>query len=74
MGKVLLPALLAVLISACAANAIELRSSSDPTDNPFGMGAFAAPEGMTKDKWRKIKAVLHRGNTCARLHDAGVYS
>ena len=56
MGKVFLPALLAVLISACAANAIELRSSSDPTDNPFGMGEFAAPEGMTKDKWRKIKA------------------
>ena len=56
MGKVLLPALLAVLISACAANAVELQSSSDPTDNPFGMGAFAAPEGVTKDKWRKIKA------------------
>lgn len=55
MGKVL-PALLAVLISACAANAIELRSSNDPNDNPFGMGAFAAPEGVTKDKWRKIKA------------------
>jgi predicted transglutaminase-like cysteine proteinase len=56
MGKVLLPALLAVLISACAANAIELRSSNDPNDHPFGMGAFAAPEGVTKDKWRKIKA------------------
>ncbi len=56
MGKVLLPALLAVLISACAANAIELRSSNDPTDHPFGMGEFAAPEGVTKDKWRKIKA------------------
>jgi predicted transglutaminase-like cysteine proteinase len=56
MGKVLLPALLALLISACAANAIELRSSGDPTDSPFGMGAFAAPEGTTKDKWKKIKA------------------
>ena len=58
MGKVLLPALLAVLISTCAANGIELRSSSDPTDNPFGMAAFAAPEGVTKDKWRQIKADL----------------
>lgn len=56
MGKILLPALLAVLISACAANAIELKSSSDPTDRPFGMAEFAAPEGVTKDKWRKIKA------------------
>jgi len=55
MGKVLLPALLAVLISACAANAIELRSSDDPTDHPFGMTEFAAPEGVTKDKWKKIK-------------------
>ena len=55
MGKVL-PALLVVLISACAANAIGLRSSSDPTDHPFGMTGFAAAEGVTKDKWRKIKA------------------
>ena len=56
MGKVLLPALLAVLISVCAANAIELRSSNDPTDSPFGMSEVAVPEGVTKDKWRKIKA------------------
>jgi predicted transglutaminase-like cysteine proteinase len=55
MGKVL-PALLVVLISACAANAIELRPSNDPTDQPFGMAGFAAAEGVTKDKWRKIKA------------------
>ena len=56
MGKVLLPALLAVLISACAASAIELRSSNGPTDSPFGMSEVAMPEGVTKDKWKKIKA------------------
>jgi len=56
MGKVFLPALLAALISACAANAIELRSSNDQADHPFGMAEFAAPEGVTKDKWRQIKA------------------
>ena len=56
MGKVLLAALLVVLGCAGAANAIELRSSSDPTSNPFGMAEFASPEGVTKDKWQKIKA------------------
>ena len=56
MGKVFLPALLAVLISACAASAIELRSSNDPIDSPFGMSQVAVPEGVTKDKWKKIKA------------------
>ena len=56
MGKVLLPALLAVVISACAADAIELHSSGDPADHPFGMTEFEAPEGVSKDKWQKIKA------------------
>ena len=56
MGQVFLPALLAIVISTCAANAIELRSSSNPADNPFGMAEFAAPQGVTKEKWRKIKA------------------
>ncbi len=56
MGKVFIPALLAALISACTANAIELRSSNDLTDHPFGMAEFAAPEGVTKDQWRQIKA------------------
>jgi predicted transglutaminase-like cysteine proteinase len=56
MGKVLLPALLAVVISACAADAIELHSPGDPADHPFGMTEFEAPEGVSKDKWQKIKA------------------
>lgn len=56
MGKVFLPGLLAVLISACAASAIELRSPNDPTDSPFGLSEVAAPEGVTKGKWKKIKA------------------
>jgi predicted transglutaminase-like cysteine proteinase len=56
MSKSLLATLLAVVVSAGAANAIELRSSSDPAGHPFGMAEFASPEGITKDKWRKIKA------------------
>ena len=56
MGKTLVPILLLVLFSTCSATAIELRSSNDPTDNPFGMAEFAAPESVTKDQWRQIKA------------------
>jgi hypothetical protein len=52
MGKVLLAALLVVLGCAGAANAIELRSSSDPASNPFAMAEFAAPDGMTKEAAR----------------------
>ena len=56
MGKVLLTTLLVVLVSAGAANAIELRSPDDPAGHPFGLTGFVAPEGVTKDKWQKIKA------------------
>ena len=56
MRKALVSTLLAVCFSASVANAIELRSSSDPADHPFGMTEFEAPEGVTKDKWRQIKA------------------
>jgi predicted transglutaminase-like cysteine proteinase len=54
--KTLVSILLAVFFCASGANAIELRSSGEPADHPFGMAEFAAPEGVTKDKWRKIKA------------------
>ena len=56
MGKVLFATLLAVHVAACRAGAIELRSSGDPADTPFGMTEFAAPEGVSTDQWRKIKA------------------
>ncbi|MGA7004999.1 MAG: hypothetical protein WBZ28_23945, partial [Pseudolabrys sp.] len=55
MRKALVSILLAVLLSASGAAAIELRSSDEPADHPFGMAEFAAPEGLTKDKWKKIK-------------------
>ena len=47
---------LALASSAQGAAAIELRSSDEPADHPFGMAEFAAPEGLTKDQWRQIKA------------------
>jgi predicted transglutaminase-like cysteine proteinase len=57
MGKFLVRAfLLLVLFPVCSANAIELQASKDPTDHPFGMAEFAAPEGLTKDEWRQIKS------------------
>jgi len=56
MRKALVSTLLAVFFSASGANAIELRSSNDPADHPFGMAEFAAPEGVTNDHWRQIKA------------------
>jgi hypothetical protein len=37
MRKALVSAFLAVFFSASGANAIELRSSNDPADHPFGM-------------------------------------
>ncbi len=56
MGKIFIPTLLVMLFSVCSANAIELRSANDPTDHPFGMTELMAPEGLTKDQWRQIKA------------------
>ena len=56
MRKALVSILLAVLLSASGAAAIELRSSDEPADHPFGMAEFAAPEGLTKDQWRQVKA------------------
>ena len=56
MHKALVSILLAVLFSASGAAAIELRSSDEAADHPFGMAEFAAPEGLTKDQWRQIKA------------------
>ena len=56
MRKALVSVLLAVFVSASGAAAIELRSSDEPADHPFGMAEFAAPEGLTKDQWRQIKA------------------
>jgi len=56
MRKALVSILLAVLFSASGAAAIELRSSDEAADHPFGMAEFAAPEGLTKDQWRQIKA------------------
>jgi hypothetical protein len=56
MRKALVSALLAVFFSASGASAIELQAASDPADHPFGMGEFAAPDGVTKDQWRQVKA------------------
>jgi len=56
MRKALVSIFLAVFVSASGAAAIELRSSDEPADHPFGMAEFAAPEGLTKDQWRQIKA------------------
>jgi predicted transglutaminase-like cysteine proteinase len=57
MGKFLVRALLLLtLFPVCSANAIELQGSNNSTDHPFGMAAFAAPEGLTKDEWRQIKS------------------
>ena len=56
MSKVIVSTLLMSLFSACAANSIELRTSNDPTDHPFGMAELVAPEGVTTDQWRQIKA------------------
>jgi predicted transglutaminase-like cysteine proteinase len=56
MRKALVSALLAVFFSASGASAIELQAAGDPADHPFGMGEFAAPDGVTKDQWRQIKA------------------
>jgi predicted transglutaminase-like cysteine proteinase len=48
--------LLVVLFPACSATAIELQSSNHPTDHPFGLTGFVGPDGVTKDKWRQVKA------------------
>jgi predicted transglutaminase-like cysteine proteinase len=56
MRKALVSILLAVLLSASGASAIELQAAGDPADHPFGMGEFAAPDGVTKDQWRQVKA------------------
>jgi predicted transglutaminase-like cysteine proteinase len=49
---------LALAPSSQRASAIELRPANDKVDHPFGMAAFAAPDGVNKDKWRKIKAEI----------------
>jgi predicted transglutaminase-like cysteine proteinase len=56
MGNFLVPTFLLMIFSVCSANAIELKTSNHPADHPFEMAEFAAPEGVTKDEWRKIKS------------------
>ena len=47
MRKALVSILLAVLFSASGAAAIELRSSDEAADHPFGMAEIAAAEGLS---------------------------
>jgi predicted transglutaminase-like cysteine proteinase len=59
MRIALVSALLVLFFPACAATAIELgRSSNGQKDEPFGTIGFVAPEGLTWDEWRKIKAAI----------------
>jgi predicted transglutaminase-like cysteine proteinase len=56
MRTALVSAILAVVASVSGAGAIDLRPASDPADHPFGMTAFAAPDGVNTQQWRQIKA------------------
>jgi energy-converting hydrogenase Eha subunit A len=59
MGKVLVPTLVALLFSVCAAAAIELQSSDNPADHPFGMTEFAALPATLLRVWQQaVVAVL----------------
>jgi hypothetical protein len=65
MGKVLVPTLVALLFSVCAAAAIELQSSDNPADHPFGMTEFAALPATLLRVWQQ--AVVGSSDRAIRI-------